>query len=90
MVKMTKPDISKAEASFDPRLLKLIVPVKRREPPAKKISTARGWLLFVIDRVADSIVFGLDRIGDGLIFPIEKLLNLSTALYRAINRNAKN
>ena len=89
MNKTIKRDIGKAETSVDPRLLKLIMPVKRRELPEKRFSKNNRGVLSVIDRLADGIVYGLDKIGDGLIFPIEKIFGIFTATSRTNNRKPK-
>ena len=89
MNKVIKQDKSKTEVSFDPRLLKLITPVRRGELPVKNNSKSGRGILTVIDRIADGILFGLDRIGDGLVFPIEKSLKIFTAIFRSGNHKAK-
>jgi len=90
MNKVIKPNKSQTEVNIDPRLLKLIVPVKQRELPVKNIPTVRRGPLSVIDRAADGIIFGLDRIGDVLIFPIEKLIYLFVVILRIDKRKPKN
>jgi len=85
--KVTKADDYESSDRFELGLSEIDAYLQQKQSLNEKSAKASG-LQSGVDKAADFIEKGLDKVGDGLVFPIEKLVEVSSKLFKIV-RNKK-